>query len=428
MLKESTVPLFDVVMCLSEAADLIAPVIPHHQNQVAYIAFRICEEMGSKELDPDEVALAGAVHDIGAISVKDRKSALDFEFEFHMQEAQEHAFLGYALLKLVEPLSDVAETVKFHHILWNDGAGREFKGEPVPPSSHIIHLADRVAVVVKKDRSVLGQVPEIRKRVAEHSGKMFPPEAVEAFMICSEREAFWLDAFSVSPKDILTTSVGSGSLKLDDAGLLTLARTFSHIIDFRSPFTATHSAGVAIAAETLARLIGFSRRECVMMRVAGYLHDLGKLCVPLEILEKPSSLTPAEFSIIRQHTYWTYRTLDQVSGFEVINTWASFHHERPDGRGYPFRLAGEGLSLGSRIMAVADALTAITEDRPYRTGMPIETAVGLLEQMSNHGQLDPGIVSLAKGHAEEIVSLRLAEQVRATEVYERFRKGWLNSQ
>ena len=90
------------------------------------------------------------------------------------------------------------------------------------------------------------------------------------------------------------------------------------------------------------------------LKIAGYLHDLGKLAVPKEILEKPGKLTATEFNIVKTHAYYGYRTLETVRGLEKINNCGTLHHECLDGSGYPFHLNGDNLSIGSRIMAIAD--------------------------------------------------------------------------
>ncbi len=221
-------------------------------------------------------------------------------------------------------------------------------------------------------------------------------------MSLANKEYFWLDIVSPSIGLDRVNKAGLSIIILDMKRLLSLTKVFSHIIDFRSRFTAIHSEGVAAVAETLAKFAGFSERECQMMRIAGYLHDLGKLAVPTEILEKPSRLTEDEFNIIRSHTYHTFRVLEPIRGFEIINTWASLHHERMDGSGYPFHYDRYSLPLGSRIMAVADVFTAIIEDRPYRRGMNGREALKVLQGMARNLALDPDIVKLVEYHFDEI--------------------------
>jgi len=273
-------------------------------------------------------------------------------------------------------------------------------------------------MLVDKEHEVLGQVERIQNEIRMNSGKMFVPELVDAFIDLSNKEYYWFDITSSSLRSVLARRARSETIELDMEGLLALSNMFRQIIDFRSRYTATHTSGVAASAEGLAELSGFSERECKMIEVAGNLHDLGKLAVPKEILEKPAALTRREYNIVKCHPFYSFRVLEPVSGLEVINEWASFHHERLDARGYPFHHGEADLSVGSRIMAVADIFTAITEDRPYRPGMTGERALSILKEMAGESLLDPDIVSLLSSNFDDINSRRIAAQEPASRRYE----------
>jgi HD-GYP domain-containing protein (c-di-GMP phosphodiesterase class II) len=157
------------------------------------------------------------------------------------------------------------------------------------------------------------------------------------------------------------------------------------------------------------------------MKVAGYLHDIGKLAVPPEILEKPAKLTKEEFMVIKSHTYYTYRVLEPIGQFEAANQWAAFHHEHLSGNGYPFHLKAQDLPLGSRIMAVADVFTALTEDRPYRRGMGPKETVSILNEDAVNSQLDHELVSVLRRHYDQIDGMRASAQRAASEEYVQYR-------
>jgi len=157
-----------------------------------------------------------------------------------------------------------------------------------------------------------------------------------------------------------------------------------------------------------------------MMLIAGYLHDLGKVTVDNSILEKPGKLNEDEFNIIRAHTYYTYHLLYAIPQFDTIKIWASYHHEKLNGTGYPFHIKEDNLPLGSRIVAVADVFTAITEDRPYRKGMDDEQAIRVLNSMVAEGALDGMVVQVLLDHFHEINTLRQHAQLEAAERYDRF--------
>jgi HD-GYP domain-containing protein (c-di-GMP phosphodiesterase class II) len=413
--KEPEVHLVDLIMCLSDAMDFISPEVVNHHIQVAYIAFGIGDELGLSVQQKRDLVLAGALHDIGAFSLKERLDVLAFDAE----NTQKHADVGYSLLSILKPLEGIASAVKFHHVFWDYGKGSEVKKKQVPLASHILHLADRVAVLVNRKQEVLGQARKISDTVREQSGKMFMPSLVDAFGRLAVREYFWLDLVSPSLRAILSGSPKTVTIGLDTEDLLAFSRLFARIIDFKSPFTAAHSSGVAACAEMLAGHSGFSGRDCTRMRIAGYLHDLGKLAVPLEILDKPARLGKKEFNVIMHHAFYTRRILDAMPALNSINAWASFHHERLDGSGYPFHLRQEDLPLGSQIMAVADVFTAVSENRPYRSGMTKGVALGVLEGMADDSALNPGIVSLLRRHYGEIDGARRTAQAAAKNEYKR---------
>jgi HD-GYP domain-containing protein (c-di-GMP phosphodiesterase class II) len=156
-----------------------------------------------------------------------------------------------------------------------------------------------------------------------------------------------------------------------------------------------------------------------MMRVAGYLHDLGKLAIPAEILEKPGKLTVDEFNVVKKHPFLSFHVLEPICDLDVINAWASFHHERMDGTGYPFHHEAADLPLGSRILAVADVYTALAEDRPYRRGLDQRESLKLLQIMAGEEKLDKEIVSTLLAHSGEVDTRRSAAQAPAEAEYER---------
>ncbi|MFC1849377.1 HD domain-containing phosphohydrolase [candidate division CSSED10-310 bacterium] len=413
MIKEMYINLFDLLLTMAQATDLVSPKIHNHHLQVAYIVHNLANEMNLSPDKKDDLVVAGALHDIGALSLREKLQILTFEYK----ETWKHTELAYALLKLFDPLIYVAEIVRYHHCRWDDEETMAGESPDLKLASNILHLADRVAVQINNKQHVLGQVQRIRDRIKIESGKMFMPDLVDTFLQLARKEYFWLNTVSPSLPSILKHHVALKSIKLDMNGLAGLTNLFRKVIDFRSRFTATHSSGVAAVAEAIALKVGFSRRDADKMKIAGFIHDFGKLAVSTEILEKPASLSRSEAYIIRCHTYFTFRILEPIPDLYEITTWGAFHHERLDGTGYPFHLTAQDLSLGSRIMTIADIFTAITEDRPYRKRMPPEKALSNLQRLAARGKIDPGITSLTRKHVEEINQVRLSAQQSATSEY-----------
>ena len=413
MFIEHEIPVFDFVSSISEAIDLVSPILNSHHKKVAYISYSIAKEMNLQNDEVQDIILAAMLHDIGAFSIVEKMKIQSHEL--HETELNNHALLGYKLLKNFEPLSNAAKLIKYHHASYNRSNPK------VPLGSYIINMADRASVLFNEHREIIEQIPEILERISLKYHK-FHPGAYAAFFRLARREYFLIEAFSPAFGEASLKKVLFSREIIDIDTLRSFAKLAAQIIDFRSRFTATHSSGVAEVAQELTILAGFSKRECKLMEIAGFLHDLGKLAVPNYILEKNGKLDPDELNTIRKHTYYTYFVLSRISGLQEIAAWAAYHHERKDGNGYPFHVKGEDFSKLARIMAVADVVTALTEDRPYRPGMKKEVTAKTLLSMAETGGLDKDIVDMANDNFFRINDIRKKTQNEALMEYEAFHK------
>jgi len=162
-------------------------------------------------------------------------------------------------------------------------------------------------------------------------------------------------------------------------------------IDAKSPWTAGHSERVTSYSLKIGRVLGLSQEEIDTLRRGGLLHDLGKIGVPAEILDKPGKLTEEEEQIMRQHTQLGARILEPISAYAEVIPMVLQHHERADGNGYPNGIPKKIICLGARIFGVADSFDAMTADRPYRKAMSRERAIEIIKEESGK-QFDPDIV------------------------------------
>jgi len=167
-----------------------------------------------------------------------------------------------------------------------------------------------------------------------------------------------------------------------------LART----IDAKSPWTAGHSQRVTWIGVRIAAELGLPADEIEHLRYGGLLHDIGKLGVPSKILDKRGKLTPAELKIIRMHPELGAKILEPIAAYAPMIPVVLEHHERYDGTGYPRRLAGEEISLGGRIFAVADVVDAMLSERPYREGIPLDRVTRYIADQSGH-LFDPQVTA-----------------------------------
>lgn len=406
------VSLGDLVFSVSAALDLVSPKVVDHHLRVARIARAVARQLGFTDEQMRDLLLAAALHDSGAFSLKERLEIMRYE----TQNPGNHAAVGFRLLKTFPYFERAAAIVRFHHLPWRHSRGEQWKGLPVQTASHLLHLADRASVL-----RVEGSGAEAMRTVAAGSGSLFKPEFVDALQAAAARPGFWAEV-SVAGDDDLRRDPAFGDVVLSEPDIRSFARLLGQIVDFRSRFTATHTSGVAAVAGFIAPLAGLGAATGRKVALAAGLHDIGKLAIPSETLDKERPLTRDEVASLRNHPLHGWRVLEKIAGMEEINKWASYHHERLDGQGYPFRLQAEQLPLESRIVAVADVFTALTEERPYRRGMSAREAAVILGRMAESGSLDPGIVNLvARNRGEASVVRRLAQE-GASQRYRAFRE------
>jgi len=167
-------------------------------------------------------------------------------------------------------------------------------------------------------------------------------------------------------------------------------------VEKKSPWTAGHSRRVTDYAVVLGEALGWRGEQLEQLRIAGLLHDLGKIGVPGSILNKQGRLSEEEYAIIQRHPEDGAQILSKIKMLHPHVPIIRYHHEWFNGNGYPAGLRGDEIPIGARVMAVADAFDAMTADRPYRKGLPAEQAIMRLEEAAG-SQFDPQLVALFKG-------------------------------
>ncbi|WP_371364827.1 3'3'-cGAMP-specific phosphodiesterase 1 [Sporomusa rhizae] len=382
----------NLVSALSIALELSTDGISRHHWRTALIANKIAEHIGLEYRDRQILVFASLLHDIGAVSNWYEKKKLLTLNVTH--DVYRHAEAGYFLLKDSPHFGMLAEPIRYHHDAWAGPNPSGLEGKEIPLSSRIINLADRLEVLLKDKVYIFEQCQDILAAIDELSGNYFDPDLVRALHEFSGQESFWLDLTNPHYyQNFFRQFDANGHIVFNIDAIVNIAEIFATIIDRTSSFTGMHSRSVALVSEFLARIKGYSQEEVKLMKIAGLFHDLGKLAIPNDILEKQSGLTDKEFSIIKQHPYYTYRILEQIDGFSLVAEWAAFHHETLDGVGYPFRIQEPSLRLGSRIVGVADVFVALSEHRPYRASLPLAEIEKIMRGMVERRKLDGCIVA-----------------------------------
>jgi len=384
-----------VIHALSDALDLVGIDDVGHGKRVGIMAAECVRSQGASDAEIGFMYDLGILHDIGVSSTQVHRNLVR---EFDWAGSQLHCDAGARLLRRFSPLAILAEPVRYHHTRWE--CLREQRIDPdIARQANLILLVDRADVMLAPyyaGNAVFDHLEEIRRGVVSHVGTFFAPDVVEMFLAASESEAFWLQlqphAWQGYANDLRRED---REFPADVFQLRQLATLFARIVDAKSAFTAEHSVGVARLSRYLAEMMGVGEDHCEKLEIAGLLHDLGKLRVPDEILDKPGRLDEHEKRIMGMHSFETYQILRNIRGFEEVTPWAAYHHEAPGGRGYPFHLRGEALPLEARILRVADIFQAMTQNRPYRHGLGDADLAHFMESLAHRGDVDREVTHVA---------------------------------
>lgn len=402
-----TINLKSAVFAVSDALDLVGVSDFQHGKRVAMIARETALQLGLPEARLENLVFAGLLHDMGVSSTAEHRRLVSDDPDVDRQAHCERAF---HLMQPFAHLSLLANAVRHHHTPWTELPAD--LGEADAIDSNLILLADRVDTLLLLRHGLenpLFHSTDICREISALSGSVLQPEVVDAFLAAASREAFWI---TLVPRHVQTylneLELPLWSVTIEFPQFRHVARLISSIVDAKSHFTASHSLGVAQLSRYLGERMGFAPDSLAKMEIAGLMHDIGKLCVPDEIVEKPARLTVAEFSVMERHSFETFQILRHVPGLETVAEWAAFHHEALNGHGYPFRRSAPTLVPEARIIAVADVFQALAQVRPYRGAQRLDEISRTLGEFAGKGILDPDIVALARENLDS--SFRAATQ------------------
>lgn len=367
----------------------------NHSKRAAYIALKTAKELSlSSEELYDIVALA-ILHDNGVSekTLHEKFPIGNLKIINPLERSKEHCTIGEENIRQYPFLTDVTNVIKYHHENY-DGTGYfNLSSKEIPLMSQIIHMADILERSFDLQNNNFNIQNSVVNFIKDHDGRMFSSEVVNAFCSAAKHKAFWMELRNHSIDKSLKKSTPQYSKDLSFEQIKNITRVFSKIIDSKSQYTQRHSRDLSDKAAVMADFYTMEHDEKMKLIIAADLHDIGKLAVPNAILDSPNKLSEDEFEIIKEHTYYTRLALQEINGFEEVTEWASNHHEKLNGRGYPFGKTEQDLDFNSRLMACLDIYQALTEERPYRRGLQHEEAMEILNKMTSDESIDDKITN-----------------------------------
>ncbi len=416
--EESTINFSKFLLDFTEMIERTSKVLNGHLHRVAFIAWHVGEALGLGEGLLKRLAVASLLHDVGLLFVI-RINYLKDLWNLDRDALIDHGELSRWVIDEMDFLEDnaeIAEIVRYHHVTYHPSVENN-----VPFESMVLMGADHLEIAIRRYEYPWLHKDEIISQLRK-SG--INPEVLSALegLVKDSPLAFWYSMLVSrrAVREFLEERLGSIPIKSSQENLLKISGMIGHVVDFRSPVTSTHSTRVAALAEAIAEKMDLCIRKRFLLRLAGLLHDVGKMMVPIEILEKPARLDPKEYALIQTHVYYTYRFLKHVGMPVELVEAASYHHERLDGSGYPFGVTSDCLYTGAKIMQIADVFAALSEKRPYKERWDKELVISVLEEEVKAGRLCSKVYSHIKPNFDELYQVAEEAALSAKVKFESF--------
>lgn len=378
--------------CLDEVERSIAGRADEHGLRVAFMTERMAKAAGISGKDLLTLTGCAILHDNAMNQHLSKRKAQELGNTELLKRADiDHCIIGEEQLKLIPFPSDSSTYILYHHER-ADGKGPFGKREgEFRLGSALIYLSDSLDIRYHLQDMTEETYQKVLDFVKRKTGNEFCREAVDLFYKALSIDAFE-EADRMGLKSSIFQDVPCTMTDFSEAEIRGLAGFMTRIIDYKSSFTSDHSKGVAEKAERMARFYGWPEEKVLRFFFAGALHDIGKIFISHDILEKPGKLESKEFDQMKNHAAGTLHILSQIRGLEDITEWASNHHEKLDGQGYPRGLTADQLTFEDRLMACVDIYQALSEKRPYKEGLPHDEVIKIMRNMASMNKIDGRIV------------------------------------
>ena len=391
MIIEMTKLLNTLSSSLDYVENEIIKTARNHGKRVAVLTNLMAKEAGYPQDVLYALTQSAVLHDCAlAEYLKDELSrgnkSLD---ETNMYE---HCVAGEKMMTKLPFYHLVRGTVLFHHERADGKGALGLTDDMVPLYAQLLHAADMVDVRFSLETMDREKFEAIHDWINKERGNAISDKSADLFI-----KAISFDSLMGITGENCRKAVKAMIPELSDEipieALREISSFFAKITDYKSNFTWRHSIGIAEKAESMGQYYKYDKETCDKLYIAGALHDIGKLLISNDILEKPGKLSNTEYKEIQNHAMGTWKLLSSVGGLEEITSWASLHHEKLDGSGYPFGYKADKLGKNERLLACLDIYQALVEQRPYKAGLSHGEAMAILNKMGAAGQLDSDIIN-----------------------------------
>ena len=303
-----------------------------------------------------------------------------------------HNIVGEKNISLIPFRTNVKNVILYHHENVDGTGPLHIKEKDTNELAQIIHIADMMDVLFDLKTLNEKEFNEAIIKIKNLEGKLFSKKMVDTLCNCLSFDDI-LDLQQQGAVPYLKKNLESHIYDYTDQQIKNICQFFAQIIDYKSSVTKNHSLGVADKCYKMAKYYGFDDDKAIRFYFAGAFHDIGKLIISNDILEKPGKLTPLEFETIKNHAKATEMILAGIEGIDDIRRWASRHHEKLDGSGYTSSLGAKELSFEDRLLACIDIYQALLERRSYKGVFSHDDSIDIMKEMADNNKIDKDIVN-----------------------------------
>ena len=302
-----------------------------------------------------------------------------------------HNVIGEENIRLIPFKTDVKDVILYHHENADGSGPLKKKDYETNEMAQIIHIADMMDVLFDLKNISEKEYKDAIIKIKKLENRLFSKHMVQVL----------INSFTYKEVKILQTegvisylekNLESHVFDYTDEEIKNICLFFAKIIDYKSSITKNHSLGVAEKCYIMAKYYNFSDDKAIRFYFAGAFHDIGKLIIHNDILEKPGKLSKTEFDYIKNHAKATELILSKIEGIKDIASWAGHHHEKLDGSGYNKSLSAKDLSFEDRLLACIDIYQALTEKRSYKDKFIHDDSIKIMYDMALDNKIDINIV------------------------------------
>lgn len=380
----------DVYEIIKKTLGIINTKIMNHGEITGYILYKMLEyEQQYTEQELVDYTMLAILHDIGLYKEENVKNVTDFE----TKNLWPHSIYGFLFLKYLSPMDDKAEIVLYHHLDYNRYGMIQSK---------YLHIIEYLNLADKMDTFLHLKEENLEKDYfALYRDIKFSGAALDLFHKAEARYGITANLVNGTYRDELSELLAKRAFTEQyKRGFLEM---LVYTIDFRSEHTVVHTLATVNFAQQIGRLMRLGGKDLRDLYYGALLHDLGKIAIPLEILESTGRLSDEEMKVMKAHVRITEMILEGVVDNDVLQI-AVRHHEKLDGSGYHKGLTGDQLTLPQQIVAVADILSALYGKRSYKDSFSSELIQKIMNEDADNNKINKAAVDVLMRNYDKVIA------------------------